>query len=42
MGSKRLSKIAMLDAGVPCIAGYQGAAQDDAPCCAKPNASATR
>jgi geranyl-CoA carboxylase alpha subunit len=30
MGSKRLSKIAMLDAGVPCIAGYQGAAQDDA------------
>ncbi|PTT24885.1 acetyl/propionyl/methylcrotonyl-CoA carboxylase subunit alpha [Pseudomonas sp. HMWF021] len=30
MGSKRLSKIAMLDAGVPCIAGYQGAEQDDA------------
>ncbi|QXZ16257.1 acetyl/propionyl/methylcrotonyl-CoA carboxylase subunit alpha [Pseudomonas sp. AO-1] len=30
MGSKRLSKIAMLDAGVPCIDGYQGAAQDDA------------
>jgi geranyl-CoA carboxylase alpha subunit len=30
MGSKRLSKIAMLEAGVPCIAGYQGAAQDDA------------
>lgn len=30
MGSKRLSKIAMLDAGVPCVAGYQGAAQDDA------------
>ncbi|WP_460353237.1 MULTISPECIES: acetyl/propionyl/methylcrotonyl-CoA carboxylase subunit alpha [unclassified Pseudomonas] len=30
MGSKRLSKIAMLDADVPCIAGYQGAAQDDA------------
>ncbi|WP_166224303.1 acetyl/propionyl/methylcrotonyl-CoA carboxylase subunit alpha [Pseudomonas atagonensis] len=30
MGSKRLSKIAMLDAGVPCIAGYQGSAQDDA------------
>ena len=30
MGSKRLSKLAMLDAGVPCIAGYQGAAQDDA------------
>ncbi|NWA27903.1 acetyl/propionyl/methylcrotonyl-CoA carboxylase subunit alpha [Pseudomonas gingeri] len=30
MGSKRRSKIAMLAAGVPCIAGYQGAAQDDA------------
>ncbi|MFO2464023.1 acetyl/propionyl/methylcrotonyl-CoA carboxylase subunit alpha [Pseudomonas sp. 15FMM2] len=30
MGSKRLSKIAMLNAGVPCIAGYQGGAQDDA------------
>ncbi|WVV65547.1 acetyl/propionyl/methylcrotonyl-CoA carboxylase subunit alpha [Pseudomonas batumici] len=30
MGSKRLSKIAMLAAGVPCIAGYQGAEQDDA------------
>ncbi|WP_095107535.1 acetyl/propionyl/methylcrotonyl-CoA carboxylase subunit alpha [Pseudomonas sp. Irchel 3E20] len=30
MGSKRLSKLAMLEAGVPCIAGYQGAAQDDA------------
>jgi geranyl-CoA carboxylase alpha subunit len=30
MGSKRLSKIAMLDAGVPCIKGYQGAEQDDA------------
>ncbi|MBS4076722.1 acetyl/propionyl/methylcrotonyl-CoA carboxylase subunit alpha [Pseudomonas rustica] len=29
MGSKRRSKIAMLDAGVPCIAGYQGAEQDD-------------
>ena len=29
MGSKRLSKIAMLDAGVPCIPGYEGAAQDD-------------
>ena len=24
MGSKRLSKIAMLEAGVPCIPGYQG------------------
>ncbi|MCP1497206.1 geranyl-CoA carboxylase alpha subunit [Pseudomonas migulae] len=30
MGSKRLSKLAMLDAGVPCIKGYQGAEQDDA------------
>ncbi|MDR9753983.1 acetyl/propionyl/methylcrotonyl-CoA carboxylase subunit alpha [Pseudomonas sp. SZMC_28357] len=30
MGSKRLSKIAMLAAGVPCIAGYQGTEQDDA------------
>ncbi|MGV8918349.1 MAG: acetyl/propionyl/methylcrotonyl-CoA carboxylase subunit alpha [Pseudomonas sp.] len=29
MGSKRLSKLAMIDAGVPCIAGYQGAEQDD-------------
>ncbi|SDU16984.1 geranyl-CoA carboxylase alpha subunit [Pseudomonas pohangensis] len=29
MGSKRLSKIAMLDAGVPCIPGYEGEAQDD-------------
>lgn len=29
MGSKRLAKIAMLAAGVPCIAGYQGAVQDD-------------
>lgn len=29
MGSKRLSKIAMLKAGVPCIEGYQGGAQDD-------------
>ncbi|WP_411392306.1 acetyl/propionyl/methylcrotonyl-CoA carboxylase subunit alpha [Pseudomonas sp. MPB23] len=29
MGSKRLSKLAMLEAGVPCIAGYQGRAQDD-------------
>ncbi|WP_053122247.1 acetyl/propionyl/methylcrotonyl-CoA carboxylase subunit alpha [Pseudomonas sp. P1.31] len=29
MGSKRRSKIAMLEAGVPCIAGYQGAEQDD-------------
>jgi geranyl-CoA carboxylase alpha subunit len=28
MGSKRLSKIAMLSAGVPCIPGYQGEAQD--------------
>ncbi|TWC39047.1 geranyl-CoA carboxylase alpha subunit [Pseudomonas sp. SJZ079] len=30
MGSKRLSKIAMLQAGVPCIPGYEGAEQDDA------------
>ena len=30
MGSKCLSKLAMLEAGVPCIAGYQGADQDDA------------
>ncbi|WPN45863.1 MULTISPECIES: acetyl/propionyl/methylcrotonyl-CoA carboxylase subunit alpha [unclassified Pseudomonas] len=30
MGSKRLSKIAMIEAGVPCITGYQGAQQDDA------------
>ena len=27
MGSKRLSKIAMLEAGVPCIPGYQGGDQ---------------
>ncbi|MGE8362025.1 acetyl-CoA carboxylase biotin carboxylase subunit [Pseudomonas sp.] len=30
MGSKRLSKIAMLEAGVPCIPGYEGADQDEA------------
>ncbi|WP_460141163.1 acetyl/propionyl/methylcrotonyl-CoA carboxylase subunit alpha [Pseudomonas sp. S2_E01] len=30
MGSKRLSKLAMIEAGVPCIKGYQGAEQDDA------------
>ncbi|WP_311201188.1 biotin carboxylase N-terminal domain-containing protein, partial [Pseudomonas protegens] len=30
MGSKRRSKIAMLEAGVPCIQGYQGEEQDDA------------
>lgn len=29
MGSKRLSKVAMLAAGVPCIAGYQGEDQSD-------------
>ncbi|MBE9540457.1 MAG: acetyl/propionyl/methylcrotonyl-CoA carboxylase subunit alpha [Proteobacteria bacterium] len=29
MGSKRLSKIAMLEAGVPCIEGYQGEDQSD-------------
>lgn len=28
MGSKRLSKIAMLEANVPCIPGYEGADQD--------------
>lgn len=30
MGSKRLSKLAMQEAGVPCIPGYEGAEQDDA------------
>ncbi|MDI3274479.1 acetyl/propionyl/methylcrotonyl-CoA carboxylase subunit alpha [Pseudomonas sp. AL03] len=30
MGSKRLSKLAMIKAGVPCIKGYQGAEQDNA------------
>jgi geranyl-CoA carboxylase alpha subunit len=30
MGSKRLSKVAMLEAGVPCIPGYQDAEQADA------------
>ena len=30
MGSKRLSKIAMIAAGVPCIRGYQGVEQADA------------
>jgi geranyl-CoA carboxylase alpha subunit len=29
MGSKRLSKLAMLEAGVPCIPGYQGDDQGD-------------
>lgn len=29
MGSKRLSKIAMAEAGVPCIPGYQGESQSD-------------
>ena len=29
MGSKRLSKIAMLESNVPCIPGYQGEDQDD-------------
>lgn len=29
MGSKRLSKVAMLAAGVPCIPGYQGEDQSD-------------
>ncbi len=30
MGSKRLSKIAMIKADVPCIQGYEGEAQDEA------------
>ena len=30
MGSKRLSKIAMIEAGVPCIPGYEGEDQNDA------------
>ena len=30
MGSKRLSKLAMIEAGVPCIPGYQGGDQGDA------------
>ncbi len=29
MGSKRLSKIAMQEAGVPCVPGYEGAEQSD-------------
>ncbi|MFT6276616.1 MAG: geranyl-CoA carboxylase alpha subunit [Halioglobus sp.] len=29
MGSKRLSKIAMIEAGVPCVPGYQGEDQSD-------------
>ncbi|MED5389263.1 MAG: acetyl/propionyl/methylcrotonyl-CoA carboxylase subunit alpha [Pseudomonadota bacterium] len=29
MGSKRLSKIAMIEAGVPCIPGYEGEDQSD-------------
>jgi geranyl-CoA carboxylase alpha subunit len=29
MASKRLAKLAMIDAGVPCIDGYYGAEQDD-------------
>ena len=28
MGSKRLSKIAMIQAGVPCVPGYEGDQQD--------------
>ncbi|QFU75590.1 acetyl/propionyl/methylcrotonyl-CoA carboxylase subunit alpha [Halioglobus maricola] len=35
MGSKRLSKIAMMEAGVPCIPGYQDADQSDATLLAK-------
>ena len=30
MGNKRASKIKMIDAGVPCVPGYEGADQDDA------------
>jgi len=30
MGSKRLAKIAMIEAGVPCVPGYEGADQSDA------------
>lgn len=30
MGNKRLAKTAMIEAGVPCIPGYQGTHQDDA------------
>ena len=30
MGDKAVAKRRMLDAGVPCVPGYQGAAQDDA------------
>lgn len=33
MGSKRRSKIAMIAAGVPCIAGYEGTDQDDDTLC---------
>lgn len=35
MGSKRLSKIAMIEASVPCIPGYQGEDQDDKTLCTK-------
>ncbi|BCQ63733.1 hypothetical protein PBOI14_54830 [Pseudomonas sp. Boi14] len=42
MGSKRRSKIAMLEAGVPCIQGYQGAEQDDATLQREASASAIR
>ncbi len=38
MGSKRLSKIAMIDAGVPCIPGYQDADQSDETLLAKAEA----
>ena len=30
MGNKRQSKIKMIDAGVPCVPGYEGGDQDDA------------
>ena len=35
MGSKRLSKVAMLQANVPCIPGYEGSDQSDATLIAK-------
>lgn len=35
MGSKRLSKIAMLEADVPCIPGYEGADQSDDTLCSE-------
>lgn len=37
MGSKRLSKLAMIKAGVPCVPGYQGAEQSNATLLQKAN-----